>query len=624
MEYKKLLALAAIVTVASSTIVQASEIVVRASKELQSLPEGSNSVEIDGQSFSGRFITAGDITERVSGVYTSRSNSLEQKEGISIRGFSGNQVKVLIDGIPLSEKGGNSIDLSRIPAEIIDKIIVSKGPISGIYGSGAMGGIVNVITKKKLKQSKLSYLGGSFDTQNISGQVFQDFKLLRLSLVGFSNSTSGNYKFKNQKFDPLYDNNQKKTLSIENNQSHELGGKVNFSSNKKKMPVNVGIEFHQKTNGIPGRTTQGFQNISESNRQIRSQATLSSYKIGRNLLTANIYHRNTQREYEDPLGERNGFSENFITKTDGYGMSGELLSPFSPKISQKFITSTDYENFNNNEIDISRSLFKITSMTDFVFFDESLSITPYFSFVSATALESQLPAGLSISYNFTNNLASKINLSKGFRYPTFDELYLNRGMFVGNSELKPENSLGGDIGLEYKTRKWRFQISYFLYETTDQIEYLLVSGFQYKPFNFRKTLTEGIEIGSKARTWSFLSFDTSLTFQNVLNRDQDNDFYNRFVPNKPRIYGVQKVEVLSTYKFKVFSELIIAFDRFANRSNSKRVTDRFLTNLGFQYSVTEKALASLEVQNIFDEYNLDIRGFPLPERSFYASASYSF
>ncbi len=66
---------------------------------------------------------------------------------ISIRGFSDRQIKIMLDGRPLSKGYFGSVDLNTIPLSEIKEIQVLKGPISALYGSDTMGGVVNIITR---------------------------------------------------------------------------------------------------------------------------------------------------------------------------------------------------------------------------------------------------------------------------------------------------------------------------------------------------------------------------------------------------------------------------------------------------------------------------------------------
>ncbi|MFO7896975.1 MAG: TonB-dependent receptor plug domain-containing protein [Candidatus Cloacimonadales bacterium] len=84
---------------------------------------------------------------------------------LSIRGFSENQIKIMIDGRPLSSSYMDAVDLTTIPLTKIKEIQVLKGPISALYGSDNMGGVINIITKSPSKKREI-ILGSQFRRNN--------------------------------------------------------------------------------------------------------------------------------------------------------------------------------------------------------------------------------------------------------------------------------------------------------------------------------------------------------------------------------------------------------------------------------------------------------------------------
>ncbi|MDH4318669.1 MAG: TonB-dependent receptor plug domain-containing protein, partial [Desulfobulbaceae bacterium] len=100
--------------------------------------------------------TAGDVLSWVPGVYV-KSNGFA-RQAVNIEGLPDNYTLVLIDGQRQTGRHANAIDLSNIPTEMIQRIEVIKGPASVLYGSDAVAGVVNIITKKAPEKS---YISGS-------------------------------------------------------------------------------------------------------------------------------------------------------------------------------------------------------------------------------------------------------------------------------------------------------------------------------------------------------------------------------------------------------------------------------------------------------------------------------
>jgi Outer membrane receptor for ferrienterochelin and colicins len=91
-----------------------------------------------------------DILKEVPGVQL--TNEGDNRQGVSIRGLDSSYTLILIDGKRVNSRNAvfrhNDFDLNWIPADSIERIEVVRGPMSSLYGSDALGGVVNIITKK--------------------------------------------------------------------------------------------------------------------------------------------------------------------------------------------------------------------------------------------------------------------------------------------------------------------------------------------------------------------------------------------------------------------------------------------------------------------------------------------
>ena len=94
------------------------------------------------------FETVEDVLRNVPGVDIRRSGSISKVSNISIRGANANQVQVLVDGVRVKSATTGQADLSDISPDLIDRIEVIRVPQSTLYGADAIGGVVNIITRK--------------------------------------------------------------------------------------------------------------------------------------------------------------------------------------------------------------------------------------------------------------------------------------------------------------------------------------------------------------------------------------------------------------------------------------------------------------------------------------------
>jgi len=102
---------------------------------------------VDAARFAGEAKDVAALLIAAPGVAVQEYGGLGQLSTVSLRGASADGVKVLVDGLPLNTAAGGGVDLSTIPRGWVDRIEVVRGAEGARYGAGAMGGVVNVITR---------------------------------------------------------------------------------------------------------------------------------------------------------------------------------------------------------------------------------------------------------------------------------------------------------------------------------------------------------------------------------------------------------------------------------------------------------------------------------------------
>jgi len=136
------------------------EIVVIASKYPQELLDSIASVEIINQEDIeiSKSENLSGIIKNIAGLEMTDYGSPGDIKSISIRGSSPEQVLIMIDGQVANDPQTGKIDLGLIPADMIEKIEIYRGPASALYGSNALGGVINIITRQGEEEERLQQL----------------------------------------------------------------------------------------------------------------------------------------------------------------------------------------------------------------------------------------------------------------------------------------------------------------------------------------------------------------------------------------------------------------------------------------------------------------------------------
>lgn len=151
------------------------EIRVYAKSRAKKLEEGAfavNAVEITPNI--NKMVTLNDIIDRTAGVKVRREGGIGSEFDLTINGMSGNSIRYFIDGVPLETKGAG-LTLDNVPLNTVDRVELYKGVVPSYLSSDALGGAVNIVTKKNRRNFlDASYGIGSFHTHSgdITGQYY--------------------------------------------------------------------------------------------------------------------------------------------------------------------------------------------------------------------------------------------------------------------------------------------------------------------------------------------------------------------------------------------------------------------------------------------------------------------
>lgn len=154
---------------------------------------------LDAQQLRAEGVThVGDALRRVPGIAMARSSGIGSQHTVFMRGGQGNYVRVLVDGVAINEPGG-TLDLGRLTLDDVERIEVVRGPASVLYGSEAVTGVIQIITRRGTGMTRLrSELGGgSFGT--VRGSLGASGALGRLgwTLQGDRHAMDGVLAFNN-------------------------------------------------------------------------------------------------------------------------------------------------------------------------------------------------------------------------------------------------------------------------------------------------------------------------------------------------------------------------------------------------------------------------------------------
>ena len=464
---------------------------------------------------SGLFTDLASVLSKKLNIRLSEDNILGSS--ISIQGISGQNVKILIDDVPVIGRLNGNIDLSQISLNNIERIEIVEGPLSTIYGSDALAGTINIITKEQVnKKLFTSYYEtiGKYNYDFILSENIKENAITYQFGRKFFNGWSPNQSFRLFPSEELADKNRSKQWKPKEQISHKLSYKINkdlYSSN------NYIEMFNEKITNRGTPQEPYYENAFDEYYYTFRRNYGSSIKFKyekhkiRLLLAHNKYIRTKETFYKNltdlseiiVLDESMQDTSEFNLWMLKFGISNYQNNKLKYQIGLDINNQSAKGNriSNNYQEKSDNALFSIIEYKA----NESIIIRPSLRIIHNTKYKAPIIPAINTLFNWRNNKL-RISYAKGFRAPDFKELFfefidINHNI-VGNKLLLAEesNNLNINITSSKKILKTIIvtDLSLFYNNISNKID-LIKSSLQtnqYSYFNIEKYETKGISYRS--------------------------------------------------------------------------------------------------------------------------------
>jgi iron complex outermembrane receptor protein len=357
----------------------------------------------------------------------------------------------------------------------------------------------------------------------------------------------------------------------------------------------------------------------------------------------NSYKRETYDDRDNAIGLGAQYNE-YRTVSYGYNQFFELPTKYNIVDTVIDLHKEDYSTKDILNVvktsPSSRNFYSLSAEDKVLLFSGNLIISPAFTFEyydnnfdssSTPRNESHgyLNPKVGLRYALVDWLTLKTNVAKYIREPSFFELFGDRGLFVGNSDLKAERGVNFDIGPEFNyapydlyLNKLSVSIVYFRNSVNDVISYVYNSRGVGQAVNISNSTTNGLETDLKIDLIKHLSFTTNYTWQSAMNENAIKAFNGKKLPGRFEHSVSTRLEGKFSF-IKPYYEFLYASGLFYDSANLLPAPIKREHNLGIAFLI-EKFTITAEVKNIGDDHYQDFNGYPTPGRSYWLTANYSF
>ncbi len=489
---------------------------------------------------------------------------------VKMQGVSGENVKIMVDGVPLIGRLDGNLDLSQINLNNVEKIEIIEGSTSTIYGSNAMGGVINIITKKTQNhnvEGSARFYYETVGTYNVDARVGWQFKKNFLQISG------GRYFF-----DGFNTSDSLKRFMLWK-PKEQYFGEVQYNRSMGKMNLRYsGNIFHEllEAKGAPQAPFMVTAN-DQWFRTIRS--THGVYLTG---YMANYHHLDLTVSYSHYQRRRQSFRKDLVTldqlltdeNTDIFNlvMSRGIYNYNKPgsRMSVQAGYELNYETAAGARIESQFQDLMDVSFFGAVEFKPSkiLSIKPAVRFGYQSMFEMPVIPSIHARLSPHKNLDLRLSYSRGFRAPSLKELYflfvdVNHNVY-GNTKLQAEDGHNVNGSITYQNKKFKhvefgFSAGGFYNDIQNQIRLIALSIGPDSNIYRNENIARFQSVGGQASinfVWKNLSLGVGATYTGILNTISDStsgtqDF--QFYP---------EVQTNGSYHFKKWHGKLNLFFKF--------------------------------------------------------------
>ncbi len=593
------------------------------------------------QKAGGRDITQ-LITEKT-GVYINGFNSnIGKDKSVYVRGANPAFTLITIDGIPVYDASGigGNFDLRNMAIDNVERIEILKGSQSTLYGSDAIAGVINIITKK-----------GGTKALGVNG----------LASYGSNNTFRGNMGVNGTKDKIDYSVNYSNTTTKGINETISVNGDRD-GYNQNSIQANIGFKPTNKVYLQPFfRYTQVNGDIDQgaftdeqdyTYKQKSTQLGIkSAVDLNKGKLNILYSHNIIDRVFiDDSIKSRNGFDayskgaykgkEHYIeafagidlNKTVKLTVGGDFRASNSDQLYNSigffgpFKTALGKDSLKQNQVGLYVAATIATQKGFNIEFGNRLNIHSEYG--------SNYVFNINPSYLINNKVKLFTNLSSGYRVPSLYQLYSE----YGNKQLKPEASLNTELGVQYFSKNNQFNARVVYYNRTIKdvmFFYFNSTTFQAQYINQDKQKDNGLELEAAYTGVKNLSLKGFFNFVdgNISTKTgagKDTTFFNLLRRPKTSFglnigYQVTKQLYVSTNIAAFGKREDAYFDNTTFTTKYVTLQNYALLNLYTQFSFNKnKVTVFVDVRNILDSGYIEVSGYNALGTTFFGGVRFNF
>ena len=542
-----------------------------------------------------------DLLEREQGISFARSGPLGQNTSLFMRGTEGDHVLLLVDGVKLGSATTGQAAFQHLPLEQIERIEIVRGPRSSLYGSEAIGGVIQIFTRAGDPGATASAMAGENDSGEIETTFTGGGDDTRYTVSARHFETDGI----SARSDAFPDDDGYRNDSASVNVSHDLS--EDFTWSLSAMNADGTTEFDFCGLGSADCQTDFTQQVIST--RITAQPTSvwsTSLTIGRS--------RDRASSFAD-----GAFTDEFDTERDEVSWQND----FTVGIRSLVTLGLDYS---DDSVD-STTDFTETSRTNEAVFAQwqwtgaSSDVQASVRHDDNEAFGEESTGSVAAGYRVGDTTRVYGSFGTAFKAPTFNDLFFpftDFGFgftFEGNPDLRPETSESLEIGVE-GGRQWRWGINAFHTE----IENLIVlNDAADSVINLDQGNITGLELSASGSHGNW-DLDANLTVLETESETNDVNDGNELPRRPARVLAVGARRDFGRSSLGIHAQYESA--RFDDAANTVELDEFTVVNMHVDHRIEEDLVLRGELHNVLDTDYETVNNFNMLDRALFVRLKY--
>ncbi|MCM1511950.1 MAG: TonB-dependent receptor [Oxalobacter formigenes] len=549
-----------------------------------------------------------ELLQSEAGINIARNGGAGKTTSVFMRGAESRHVLILLDGVPLRDSTGTGtpVELQHILPEQIERIEVVRGNVSAIYGSGAIGGVIQIFTRQGQGKPGVSLTAeaGTDNTTRLSASFSgkqEEIKYMlgvtRFKTDGYSVMNRHQYPNENTDDDGTRDVSINAAISREWGPGNEFGARL-YAFDAKSDYDGGGSPDSQMW-GTSREWTAAVFSKNRFTADWDSTVTLSQTEIERKAYSKGSIYGDFPSQFKSYTSlaqwqNQLALSPDWIA-TAGVDVAREKANIGAPA-------------------KVSRTNHSLYAGVNGRMGDHSLQVNARYDHVEESG--SDTTGYLGYGYDLTSSWKLIASASTAFLAPTLYQVYDSSS---GNRSLEAERSRSYEAGLQYARGSTLVRATFFDTHTRDMIDWVQtgVDSFGYgigQYFNVRRVKNKGFELNGQTQL-AGLDIRGNLTLQDPENRDTGKQLDRR-------AKKTASLDVSKTLGAWFFGGDMHYEEHRPDSYGSRRLPSYAVFNVNARYQVSKEFSVFARIENLFDKDYQTAYGYDMPDRGFFAGVNW--